>query len=375
MTKRFFLAALAAVALSMGFTACDDDDVDAGKYEMEGGFSIIDFNTDSVEYKHIIDVYSQALGINTEDMEFTIHGKDSMDCVNNIKKCCEQAEALLTDVTWSGVYYAEACIKDYKISVYEHQFGQGAENSNIHELFPHWFDKPMSYPGYRNETLFTTGFSVQNNGETNPIDSDWSPYTWYCSRRVNFPKDDRNNLYLCMQVAYYSVDDVKQMVKNDDSRLNELVGDVLVLYFYNGNYPNQFTYNGATYKVCGGGTMGEKAPIDLNYKSGGPYMYLYVSHDVKHFNRVLNAGDISLFEDDDDFFFEDTWGERNSTSQLVQGVRMNDSGFMSNHYEDGIDFNLGCGKSFYLSKENIPDCNNFIKLRLCYIPLDELRGE
>lgn len=205
---------------------------------------------------------------------------------------------------------------------------------------------------------FVTSFSTQNNGRTGCSGSDWSKRIYHSCPDLNDAYF--NTLYLLMHVSDYTLDDVKTMVRNDDARLNELVGDVMVLYFYHGNYPQEFTYNGAKYEVCGGGTMGERAPIDLNYKSGGPYMYLYVSHDVKHFNRVLDGHGSGLYRCNINFGYKDMWGPYNVTSQLVQAVYQDDNGNLSAHDDDGIDLQKG-NKDYYM------------KMRACYIPLSELK--
>jgi len=371
MTKRFFLAALTAVALSMGFTACSDDDENerfTGNYKLSGTVSIGSNNSDETEYDHILSTYCEALGI-TEGDGFTIKGKDSLDCVSNILTCCMEAEAKLAGQSWSGVYSVDAMDEGGKTSFYTQEYGESGDNGLVHYPFlkvdaarksSKWVAEKTSEI---KDNTFISGLFTQYVGsnECCPPDLGWPESLYYSLARVT--KSNKNAVYVAMSDPYYTEDEVKAMYQNDDPKLNTLIGDVKVLYFYHGNYPEEFTYNGAKYEVCRGDN-GTGAPIDLNYKSGGPYMYLYVSHDVKHFGRVLNAKWTSFIAQyKKNFFFGDTSGEgNNALSELVQGIYQDNSGNLSDHYEDGVDFLLGTGHS------------DFLKMRVGYLPLEYMEN-
>ena len=375
MTKRFFLAVLTAVALTMGFTACSEDDENerfAGNYKLSGFVGIEAHDIDDTEYGHILVTYRTALGI-TEGEDFTINGKDSADCVSNIQKCCKDAEAELAGQNWSGVYSVSVLCEDGKTNFYTHEYGRSGDNSTDFLYYPFitlvedYCDKSIGSENWKSvktkeieDDTFVSGFFTQyvKDNRCCPSYLGWPLTTYHCLQNV--AKSINHEIFVAASKPYYTLDNVKEMVKNNDPKLNNLVGDVKVLYFYHGDHPQDFYYKGAKYELCAGNN-GTESPNDLNYKSGGPYMHLYVSHDVKHFGRVLNAKwSMIVYRYSVNFLFEDTEGPSPETSELVQGIYMDDNGNMSDHPEDGIDLELGTAAS------------DFIKMRVGYLPLAQL---
>lgn len=371
MQKRFFLAALAAVALTMGFTACDDDDdVDAGKYEMNVFLRLDHVSSDEDESEQIFETYINSLGItDQEEMIVAIQGKDSLDCVNTVTERCAKAEAQLNGQQWSDVTAISVSIDAVKNStlLYSKTFGTSSSNGKDFEIKQFGPDV-SNRGGHSVKDMF-----VQCQNEK----WDWSSFhsKWKYLHTYFNPIDlnrGAGGKYVYAMFDHFTETSFKDLrtyvINNDTQRLNQYIADVLILVSdsYHGDF-HEFTYNGATYKYAHG-IYNDPVMWDMNMGAGGPYLHLFYSTDATHFQRVIDI-DMSLIaycEDSNWSWFKyhdftiDEIGRGNwRYSEFVKAVRYN-NGNVTFERADG-DFNQSAGGAF-------------IHMRADYISFDELRN-
>jgi len=344
MTKRFFLAALAAVALTIGFTACsdDDDDVDAGKYELTVNVHADAVGSDYQEFVTIYNAYRSAFGLgemneNTDDEsleDVVITGKDSLDCVSSIQKKCDQAEKALKGQEWSDVN--EIAIRDANTNakIYTKQYGAPADNGISHDTFdrvddywnlwetPEYFYVALVNIDSRSSTL--TYFSeLWHGGLYNHL---------YVGEDLN--KGAGGNY---VYPSYFGF----VMRADDDSWDRDApkrhVGGMLVLNNESGtNPPAEFWFEDCLYKIAKDANCQEYS-YDLNHKAGGSYLYLYTT-EARYTGKVLR-GDLS----------EIYWSGNDITDRgysFVRGVTYGSDKSITLTHPNGIDLNQGAGGKY-----------------------------
>jgi len=366
MNKRFLFAALAAVALTMGFTACDDDDdVDAGKYEMNVFLRLNQVSSDEAESNQIFETYRTSLGItDQEEMIVAVTGKDSLDCVNTVAEKCAKAEALLDGQQWSGLTAISVSIpaeKDYTL-LYAKTFGKAADNT----------DRPFIVSfhgggsgGIQGKAATAMCVQVQNGSKKG-----WAgDYPYYANVDLNLNTRGKYIYAMFDTEGVTSFKDLQQLVlENDHSEeLNKYIADVKVVI--SDSYPSdfhEFTYEGATYKYAHG-IYGDPVMWDMNMGAGGPYLLLFYSTDAVKFQRVIDIDEcvfahrgqdrgekpvITIWE-----IGKGPW----DFSDFVNGLRYKNGNV---YYEqEWADFNMGC--------KDIE--GDRIEMRADYISFDHLK--
>jgi len=366
MNKRFFLAALSAVALTMGFTACDDDNVDAGKYEMNVFLRLDQVSSDEDESKQIFETYITALGItDQEEMTVTIQGKDSLDCVNTVTEKCAKAEAQLNGQQWSSLTAISVSIPAEKNSTLLYSKTFGTSSSNGKKFTIKQFGPEVSNRGGHSAKDMLVQCQNSPSGS-----SDWKyEHPYYNPIELNW---DARGKYVYTMFDNSGVTSFKDLrtyvINNDTDSLNQYIADVLILVSdsYHGDF-HEFTYNGATYKYAHG-IYNDPVMWDMNMGASGPYLHLFYSTDAMHFQRVIDI-DMSLIAFCEDSFWVsfkyhnftlDDIGRGNwRYSEFVKAVRYNNGNVVFER-ADG-DFNQGAGGAF-------------LHMRADYISFDELRN-
>jgi len=172
MNKRFFLAALSAVALSLGFTACDDDDDANGDYQLTASVRLDMIGQDIEESISIYGCYANTLGTSMTEESSTVKiaGTDSLDCINKVLSLCSQAHEKLNKESWNDVTGISVIANNTKL--YSRKYGSNADNSS---------DKIEAVDlGLPSGTLWASanlrGYYIFHKGEddaTNELGDDW----------------------------------------------------------------------------------------------------------------------------------------------------------------------------------------------------------
>jgi len=247
------------------------------------------------------------LGINNDDYEAStvIYGKDSLDCVTKVLDLCANAEAKLNGGTWNGCNVICVCERNYGSQIYSKQYGVSDDNFQDDEGQEDGFEEHPFHKGsvffwskclQRGQFISKISFQQQYSDVSSSVN--WVKNHYY-SHNLNVMYYD-DCVFPIAHISSLTKDEVKEMVKKyykdgtKDSRLNGLIGDMVLLY--GKDHPNTIVYNGATYEIMHSGTEGEKGPQDLNATAGGDYIWLYVSHDVYRFEKILDGEETVVWE-------------------------------------------------------------------------------
>lgn len=362
MRKIFFLVAFAAIALTMGLTSCEKEN--KNDYELKVYLYAAKGSNDHDETKDILSEYYNSFGYSAvaEDKLISVNGKDSLDCIKVINENCAKAEAKLKGNSWTDQTSIWVISEDEDTQIYECKYGIDAESADNASVYDNRFGKCRSYDSIVpdvDDYTFAKSFSVQENGHTLYSDTEWQRRIYFNTENLNSEAGGRF-LYLCTKISDLKISDIKTMISNNDESLNNgnLIGDVIVLNSY--THPDTITYDGIEYKAVKGGTDGEREPVDLNYKAGGPYLYMYYSTDVLHFRRVLDLHGSWMVSSGKDFSIDKVTRypvyDRYDSS-FAKGVEFDENGNIRLSRENGVDLNEGAG-------------GDYIHFLTAYLPFD-----
>ncbi len=333
MTKRFFLAALTAVALTLGFTACSDDENEhSGKYEMTVSVHADEIGSDTEELAVICNAYRTAFGLgqlseNTEDETTTIQGNDSLECANTIKQLCVKAEKQLEGTTWTDRNIVSIRDIATNAAVYTHTYGAKAENGASIEHF----DRAPGRQIPAVNTYCVADLCVDSRSS--------ACYEWSELWRRNYLGHDLNccagGNYVYPSISVLDITNVYDLILC----LKYMVGGIYVLNNESGgNPPETFEYDGCTYTIAKDANTG-KYSFDLNHKAGGKYLYLYTTR-ADQTQKYLQAYNIKIWWDDDDC--SDEYERR----FFVKGLTLYRNGEIKLTHPNGIDLNQDAGGDY-----------------------------
>jgi len=362
--KKIFLAALAAAALTMGFSSCSEKN--AADYEMNVFLGVDVVSSDTAETKQIAETYIKALGItNQEEMTVKVTGKDSLDCVSTVAKKCAKAEKELEGQQWTDLSAVSVYTLAEKNSarIYTKSYGTLSDNGS----------RPLkSVFGYnvKNRGGHTaTSMHVQAQSKGIWVGAEWpKKYPYYCDMNLNMSAGGQC-VYAMFGQETISFKDLQAIVRADDhsEELNKYIADVLVMVSDDdaANF-KEFHIGDITYKYAQG-IYGDPVKWDLNYRAGGPYLYLFYSTDAVKLQRVIDIDECLMacsslhngcfWESHENFTIDEVGRGPWDVSTFVEGVG-NCYGNVVNHGPD-VDFNEGAGGAFihmradYISFEHL----------------------
>ena len=256
MSKHFLLAVLAAATLSLGFTACSDDDANIAEnysetYTMH--FSENSNDAEEEEIESILSAYYEVLGLgdSSEEESITVTGADSASCVKKFLDLMATAESSLASKTWSTAYSVTGS-DSHHTRVYDKTYGAYADNDvdvYVVDAF-----------GTTNTYKYVKELDVDEFG--NYFTAHYYFTTHYCSDDLN---RDAGGDYV-------------YMAAEGTNNINEAVTGAFVLSSEFGDPVESLTYHGIVYNLA--------SHTDLNRKAGGSYLYLYTTRD-KATNEAL----------------------------------------------------------------------------------------
>lgn len=278
MNKKFFLAAFAAVALTMGFTACSDDENETVKNGVKETFSLkVDADEAGDDMTEVYEAYYDAAGIAkyADVMTVDIQGKDSADCAQKFIALLKKAEAKFTAKTnWEERVCVVAQDSKYT-EVYRKYFGANSENGGLHFFCSSFIRQPNIYPkrGEYIRDLFVD--------------------TWGSSYRTtdveNFYK---KHIYLHADLNEFAGGRYVYLGEELTTNPDSAVTGAFVLKSTTGVCRRELVYNGITYQ-CSSELDNTVFPNyrnrDLNEDAGGPWLFLYTTHDPATGKRLMSG--------------------------------------------------------------------------------------
>jgi len=345
MNKLYYLAALAAVALSLGFTACDDDDENE---PVQDGYTLtINVHTDVMgndteEFVAIYNAYRTAFGLDelekeneNESVSFT--GKDSIECVKRIQECCAKAETTLYGMTWEDVHVISVRDTTTNTAIYTKQYGVAADNGSVtyrdFDMADH--DFPLTKRHYFPSNGYVT--AVYIDSRSNMI----SPYTWFWQN--HYVGKDLNQgaggNYVYPSYGLLQIQDGADWSYIDKEKF---VGGLLVLDNQSGyDPPKSFYFENRLYTISVD-VSNLKYAFDLNHKAGGSYLYLYTTTS-DYTGKVLKGSESGIYSADHDISRE--------KENLVRGVTYDSRRQINMKYPYGVDLNMGAGGDYMYWRE------------------------
>jgi len=335
MKYKNLVVAFAAVALTVGFSACSDDEDVTGKYELEVNVHADAMGSDVQEFVSICNAYRTAIGLdelnaNTENESVCFTGKDSLDCVASIQKCCAQAEMALNGKTWEDKNVISIRDANTNAPIYIKQYGSSADNS----ITTHTFDKVDSdFLIVKNIPSHFWVTFVHIDSRSNCI----SPFTsfWqdnYVGRDLNVGAGGN-----------YVYPSYSGFVVNDEVGVSDsFVGGMLVLKNESGlEPPTEFKFENCLYTIAKD-VCNRAYSFDLNHKAGGSYLYLYTTRS-SNTGKVLRGDWSKIVTADHDI--------TSNESNLVRGVTYWSNQTITLTYPKGIDLNEGAGGDWVYWRE------------------------
>jgi len=362
MKKKTIIAALAAAALTMGFSACSEKN--AANYEMNVFLCVDHVSSDTAETRQIAETYIKALGIaDKEEMTVKVAGKDSLDCVSTVAKKCAKAEKELEGQQWTdfSIISAYSFSEKSATELYKKAFGTADNDWDgtpaTHTINIYLFGDDVKHKGGHAATSMHV--QSQSFGIGLFSRSEWrKTYPYYCLMDMNEAAGGRY-VYMMFGQENTSFKDLQAIVRENDhsEELNKYIADIVVLVS-NSAIPDfkEFTLDGAKYQYAQG-IYGDPVKWDLNYRAGGPYLYLFYSTDAVKFQRVIDIDECGIFSSNEHCTINDIGRGPWDVSKLVEAVKYDNGNVV--FYGKDIDFNEGAGGAFihmradYISFEHL----------------------
>jgi len=260
MNKKIIFAALAAVALLVGFTSCNknDDDVNANNSFKETytfHYELLGENTSNRDY--IFSAYNKALGTATGERnpQITITGKDSVDCrtklLEKIAKANEEVDAIPVDDNSDNILYVYNA--NHYLVYMKHICS--ATNAGV------WKTPvmPFTREGKKTDKFVSFLKTLYGYGDDSGFEDVYYPYSCNLNLGVGWPSNNVRLMATCGDIFY--------------------IKDVVVLNTHSiySDGPDGFNYNGRWYNRAYGST---KKYSESNLNSGIPIsdcLYVYTT--------------------------------------------------------------------------------------------------
>ena len=266
MNKKLLLAALAAATLSLGLTACSDDEKDALAND---GYSMtynLHFNGIGDDADEAIKAYYVATGLvdGCDEETVTVTGRDSAACNASFRALMAKAEDVLSSKTdWEEAISIVARDSNDSL-IYRKVYGSGSNNCEYARI------NPLTTYGNKtiapSNTLFIKDYYVDSWASR-------SGSSWYDSDTY-YTHPDVND---CAGGRYVYIS-----AERTDNIEEAITGAFVLCCQMPDTVPHELTYNGVVY-TCSSELDGEAQPNyrnrDLNEKAGGRWLYLYTTHD------------------------------------------------------------------------------------------------
>lgn len=260
MNKKIIFAALAALALTVGFTSCNKNDDDESvnnsfKETYTFHYELLGENTSDRDY--IFTAYNKALGTakGERNPEITITGKDSVDCrtklLEKIAKANEEVDAIPVDDNSDNILYV---YNANHYLVYMKHIGP-ATNAGV------WKTPVMPFTREGKTTgKFVSSLKVlYGYGDMSSATDVYYPYSCNLNLGVGWPADNVRLMASCGDIFY-----IKDVV-------------VLNTHSIKSAGPKGFNYNGCWYNRAYASTMED---YNSNVNSGIPFancLYIYTT--------------------------------------------------------------------------------------------------
>lgn len=268
MKKNLFFAALAAVALTMGFASCSNDDDNTSAYDETYIVRFDNHNSGSNEYNIIAEAYRSALGI-TDTIASTVivSGKDQADCDSIFKQKLKKVDNKLSAMTWDETTWVN-----------------GFRKKNSENLFRIIYE-PVDND-IRDVLLGQDSAYVNHITELGEYGNDYLPEVQFLDYLGSFPlladrywdflrkSFNRTGLY----TYYRNVNEcntgnyVPLFIGKEKDQQKPLT-DVIAIRNNNGETPKSVVFEGRTYKM-------DDDAVSLNDGNiNAPQIYLYYTTD------------------------------------------------------------------------------------------------
>lgn len=269
MNKKLIWVAVAALAV--GFTSCKKDNDNHTET-----FSVkVDAESLCDDLTDVYEAYYDAAGIAkySDAMTVDIQGKDYDDCVKKFVALLEKAEGQFTSKTqWDEAISVVA--QDSKhVEVYEKEFGANAENEEYHaDLFAYYGKNDLTpKAGEYVKELYVDTYGSKFSSTADA----------YAKK---YPQSHDLNDWAGGRYVYMSVETT--------TNYHEAVTGAFILKSTTGVCKREITYNGITYQ-CSSELDNTVYPNyrnrDLNEEAGGPWLFLYTTHNTSTGKRLLSG--------------------------------------------------------------------------------------
>ena len=257
---------LIALALSLSFTACSDDENEA---IIEDGYSMtynLHFGGDGDDADEAIKTYYVATGLadGCDEETVTVTGRDSAACNKSFRAIMAKAEATLNSkADWEEAVSIVARDSNDSL-IYRKIYGAAGDNSTYNSAEPLRTKDGKTMA--TTDKLFIKDYYVDS----------WksgSGYKWYSSDTYyTYPdlNDAAGGTYVYMSAV--PTDNIEEAI----------TGAFVLCCQFPDTVPHELTYNGVVYSCSSeldGGEQPNYRNRDLNEKAGGRWLYLYTTHD------------------------------------------------------------------------------------------------
>ena len=276
MNKIFLLAALSAATLSLGFTACSDEDDSELKHSETYSLHFYTEPDADTDLQTLVNAYCSATGLSTDDvLEFTVTKGDSTACANALLDMMEKAEtALSAESNWQGE--STVLVTDTRHNhIYTRCYGLNGDNSSAYITIRKF---GVTYSGSVEKYVKDIYVDAFEKG--------WGKgfvASYYSSCDMNEAAGGRD-----VYIEYVTTDDASEAVTGAFV-LNSSFGDV----------PETLIYQGVEYTRCSlkdSSTQPNHKGADLNSESGGRFLFIYTTHDRSLGKCLLSSGAYTVFK-------------------------------------------------------------------------------
>lgn len=265
MNKKLFWVAVAT--LVVGVSSCT-------KEKVTESFSLkVDAENICDDFTDVYESYYNAVGIakDSDIMTVDIQGKNYNDCVNKFVSLLNKAEGQFSVKTnWEEAVSVVAQDSKYT-EVYRKEFGANTENTEYHSDLFSWYNKSELTP---KAGEYIKEYYVDTWGSRMSADG--------LSKK--YPKSHDLNDWAGGRYVYMSAVTTRNPA--------EAVTGAFILKSTTGVCKKEIVYNGVTYQ-CSSELDNSVLPNyrnrDINEEAGGPWLFLYTTHDESTGKRLLSG--------------------------------------------------------------------------------------